>query len=39
MALDGDGLQAQAMAFMRELDGIKQTIEPAFPWYPYRNPQ
>jgi SAM-dependent methyltransferase len=35
MALDGDGLEAQARAFMGELDGIKTTIDPDFPWYPY----
>jgi SAM-dependent methyltransferase len=35
MALNGAALEATALAYMEELDALKRTIDPKFPWYPY----
>ncbi|WP_428487391.1 class I SAM-dependent methyltransferase [Rhodopila sp.] len=35
MSLHADDLEAAALLFMREIEALKQAIDPTFPWYPY----
>lgn len=35
MSRDADDLEAAALRFMNEIDRVKHTLDPAFPWYPY----